>query len=126
MSGVFLLGAPLRRVRIHRAMDITTQVLSFANTLFLGTEPGCFRGRCDGQFVQDVRSSLRDEGPYTSFFTINDQIAEYEGCLLEEGPNRQNIEVKGTHLLLPANPQVLLHIANLLPQIFSRETVATA
>jgi len=126
VSGVFLLGSPLKRIRIHRLMDITASGLGLANNILLGTERGCFRGRCDCQFVQDVRSSLRDEVPYTSFFTRDDQIVEYEGCLLEEGPNRLNIEVKGTHLLLPANAQVLLHIANLLPQIFSRETVATA
>ncbi|MCH8821202.1 hypothetical protein IID23_01605 [Patescibacteria group bacterium] len=126
VSGVFLLGSPLKQIRIHRLMDIAARGLGFANNILLGTERGCFRGRCDCQFMSDVRSSLRDKVLYVSLFTKRDQIAEWNGCLLDEGPNRKNIEVRGTHLLLPSNPQVLLHIANLLPQIFSRETVATA
>lgn len=126
VRGVFLLGSPLKQIRIHRLMDMAARGLGFANNLLLGTESGCFRGECDCQFVRAVKSSLRDEILYISLYTLDDQITEYEGCLLDEGPNIRNIKVEGTHSLLPSNPQVLLHIAELLPQVFSKNTGVTA
>jgi pimeloyl-ACP methyl ester carboxylesterase len=52
--------------------------------------------------------------PATAIFTRGDGIVAWASCLEDEGPERENIEVVGSHLGLPHNPAALLAIADRL------------
>lgn len=57
-----------------------------------------------------------DTVPVSALHTRSDGIVAWETCLEVEGPQRENIEVQGTHSRLPSNPQALAIIAARLAQ----------
>jgi len=66
---------------------------------------------------------LRDESrrgrvpvPVTSIYTRSDGVAQWTLCLEEEGPERENIEVVGSHIGLGHNPAVAYAVADRLAQ----------
>ena len=66
---------------------------------------------------------LRDETrrgrvpvPVTSIYTRSDGVAQWTLCLEEEGPERENIEVLGSHIGLGHNPAVAYAVADRLAQ----------
>jgi pimeloyl-ACP methyl ester carboxylesterase len=54
--------------------------------------------------------------PATALYTRGDGIVAWQSCLLPPGPQRENIEVSGSHLGLAHNPQVLHVLADRLAQ----------
>jgi pimeloyl-ACP methyl ester carboxylesterase len=54
--------------------------------------------------------------PSTSIFSRSDGIVSWHGCLEEESPTTENIEVEGSHSGLGHNPAVLFAIADRLAQ----------
>ena len=52
--------------------------------------------------------------PCTAIYTRQDGIVSWQCCLENEGPQTENVEVSGTHVGLPWNPQVLAAIAERL------------
>ena len=58
--------------------------------------------------------------PVTSLFTRKDGIVPWQACLQESSPITENIELKGTHLGLVANPAALYVIAHRLRESSER------
>ncbi|MEQ3637407.1 alpha/beta hydrolase [Alcanivorax sp.] len=54
--------------------------------------------------------------PCTAIFTREDGIVAWQCSQEESGPMTENVEVQGTHVGLPWNPQVLAAIAERLPR----------
>ena len=54
--------------------------------------------------------------PTTAIYTKSDAIVPWRSCLEDPGPQRQNIEVTGSHSGLGHNPAVLRIIADRLAQ----------
>jgi hypothetical protein len=54
--------------------------------------------------------------PATAIFSRSDGIVAWQGCLEQEGPLAENIEVEGSHCGLGHNPVVLHAIADRLAQ----------
>lgn len=52
--------------------------------------------------------------PCTAIYTRQDGIVSWQCCLENDGPMTENVEVSGTHVGLPWNPQVLAVIAERL------------
>lgn len=52
--------------------------------------------------------------PCTAIYTRQDGIVHWRCCLENDGPQTENVEVAGTHVGLPWNPQVLAAIAERL------------
>jgi pimeloyl-ACP methyl ester carboxylesterase len=52
--------------------------------------------------------------PATSIYTRQDGVAAWQACLEEEGPERENIEVRTTHIGLGMHPPALWAIADRL------------
>jgi pimeloyl-ACP methyl ester carboxylesterase len=52
--------------------------------------------------------------PVTSVYSRTDAIVPWRASLLDAGPERQNIEVRGSHLGLGHNPPVLVVVADRL------------
>jgi pimeloyl-ACP methyl ester carboxylesterase len=66
----------------------------------------------------DLREEHRPplEVPSTSIYTRTDGIVRWHGCIDGEGPNCENIEVRGSHSGLGHNPAVLYVVADRLAQ----------
>lgn len=54
--------------------------------------------------------------PSTAIFSRSDGIVAWQGCLEQEGPTSENIEVEGSHCGLGHNPAALYAIADRLAQ----------
>ena len=54
--------------------------------------------------------------PSTAIFSRSDGIVAWQGCLEQEGPESENVEVEGSHCGLGHNPAVLYAIADRLAQ----------
>ncbi len=54
--------------------------------------------------------------PATAIFSRSDGIVAWQGCLEQEGPSAENIEVQGSHCGLGHNPLALYAIADRLAQ----------
>jgi hypothetical protein len=54
--------------------------------------------------------------PSTAIFSRSDGIVAWQGCLEQNGPSAENIEVEGSHCGLGHNPAVLYAIADRLAQ----------
>ena len=54
--------------------------------------------------------------PATAIYSRSDGIVAWQGCLEQEGPESENIEVEGSHCGLGHNPAVLFAIADRLAQ----------
>ncbi|MEP7300794.1 MAG: alpha/beta fold hydrolase [Caldimonas sp.] len=54
--------------------------------------------------------------PSTAIFSRSDGIVAWQGCLEQEGPISENIEVEGSHCGLGHNPAVLYAVADRLAQ----------
>ena len=74
-----------------------------------------------GGKVEDLDLLTRDLAaappvPTTSIFSRTDGICAWQGCLNEDGPQTENIEVMGSHLGLGHNPASVFAIADRLAQ----------
>jgi hypothetical protein len=54
--------------------------------------------------------------PVTSIYSRSDGVASWQKCVEDNGAERENIEVFGSHCGLGHNPAVLLAIADRLAQ----------
>jgi pimeloyl-ACP methyl ester carboxylesterase len=54
--------------------------------------------------------------PATSLYSRSDAIVSWRASLLPDGPQRENVEVRGSHLGLGHNPRVLMVVADRLAQ----------
>ncbi len=54
--------------------------------------------------------------PATSIYTRTDGIVHWSGCIDEEGPLRENIEVRSSHVGLGVNPAAIIAISDRLGQ----------
>ena len=62
----------------------------------------------------DPEANAAPPVPCTAIFTRQDGIVAWQCSQEEEGPLTENVEVQGTHVGLPWNPQVLAAIAERL------------
>lgn len=60
--------------------------------------------------------NLPEGVPLTAIFTRSDGVVDWRGCVLEAGPMRECIEVRGSHTGLIHNPATLLVTADRLAQ----------
>jgi len=105
VRSVITLGSPYRmslsdRSSVSRLLD-----------LLVG---GFDRELIEGWVSEEERGALTV--PATSIYTRTDGIVRWHTCIDSEGPNRENIEVLGSHSGLGVNPAVLYAIANRLAQ----------
>ncbi|EKF73502.1 hypothetical protein A11A3_13230 [Alcanivorax hongdengensis A-11-3] len=100
VSQVFTLGSPING-------DPSANNVSSLFALFNPCRPGpdldAFRERIQAPPV-----------PCTAIYTREDGIVSWQCSLEEEADNTENVEVSGTHVGLPWNPQVLAAIAERL------------
>ena len=54
--------------------------------------------------------------PCTAIFSRSDGIVAWQGCVEEQGPTTENIEIEGSHCGLGHNPAALYAIADRLAQ----------
>ncbi|MCU1504021.1 MAG: hypothetical protein JWM12_3375 [Ilumatobacteraceae bacterium] len=54
--------------------------------------------------------------PVTSIYSRTDAIVPWRASLIAEGPLRENVEIRGSHLGLGHNPSVLIVVADRLAQ----------
>ena len=69
--------------------------------------------------MESHRSGRLDERlavPATSIFSRTDGVCAWQGCIAEEGPMAENIEVEGSHCGLGVNAAVLYAVADRLSQ----------
>ena len=71
-------------------------------------------GRAVDDWAQRERMRLPPPVPSTAIFSRSDGIVAWQGCLEQEGPMSENIEVEGSHCGLGHNPAVLYAIADRL------------
>jgi len=66
--------------------------------------------------AHELRAALRRplEVPTTSIYSRTDGIVHWQGCLQEEGPGRENIEVHCSHTGMGFHPEVFGVVANRL------------
>jgi hypothetical protein len=57
-----------------------------------------------------------DSIPVTAIYTREDGIVAWESCLEQPGVQRENVEVPGTHSVLPSSPLALAIVADRLAQ----------
>ncbi|MEM7104292.1 MAG: alpha/beta hydrolase [Bacteroidota bacterium] len=79
--------------------------------------------RIRGKKISDLDPELVDrlskpiDVPVTNIFSKTDGVVSWQCCVEQsEGPNRENIEVNGSHIGLGHNPEVLRIIADRLSQ----------
>lgn len=73
-------------------------------------------GRKVEDWPQRADMGLPPPVPSTAIFSRSDGIVAWQGCLEQEGPTSENIEVEGSHCGLGHNPSVLFAIADRLSQ----------
>lgn len=56
------------------------------------------------------------EVPITAVYSKSDRIVPWRDALLADGPRTENVEVRGSHIGLGANPEVLRIVADRLSQ----------
>ena len=71
-------------------------------------------GRSAGDWPGREAMKLPPPVPSTAIYTRTDGIVAWQGCLEQESPTTQNIEVEGSHSGLGHNPVVLYAIADRL------------
>lgn len=66
--------------------------------------------------AHELRLALRRPLPVptTSIYSRTDGIVHWQGCLLEEGPGRENVEVSCSHIGMGFHPEVLRVVADRL------------
>ena len=76
--------------------------------------------RVSGRGVDDLEARTRRRVappvPATAIYSRTDGIVAWQGCLEDEGPLTENIEVEGSHCGLGHNPVVLHAVADRLAQ----------
>jgi pimeloyl-ACP methyl ester carboxylesterase len=75
--------------------------------------------RPDGKSLNEaheLHAALRRplEVPTTSIYSKTDGIVHWQGCLQEEGPERENVEVRCSHTGMGFHPEVLAVVADRL------------
>ncbi len=66
--------------------------------------------------AHDLRAALGRplDVPTTSIYSRTDGVVHWRGCLQEEGPQRENVEVQCSHTGMGFHPEVLTVVANRL------------
>jgi pimeloyl-ACP methyl ester carboxylesterase len=77
-------------------------------------------GRKADDWPQRAAMRVPPPVPSTAIFSRSDGIVAWQGCLEQEGPTSENIEVEGSHCGLGHNPAVLFAIADRLAQPIGR------
>lgn len=103
VRGVITLGSP-----INRRPDANNMM-----ALFRLANGGC-APRMDHEGFQ--RRRVAPPVPCTAIYSRTDGIVAWQACLEESAPNTRNIEVRGSHLGLVVNLEVLAVLAHLLAQ----------
>jgi pimeloyl-ACP methyl ester carboxylesterase len=68
----------------------------------------------DAALPEDERASLTV--PVTNIYTRTDGVVRWHVCIDSDGPERENIEVRGSHIGLGHNPTALIAIMDRLTQ----------
>jgi len=70
------------------------------------------------QLTPALQARLREPPPVptTSVYSRSDGVVCWRGCLEQEGPGRENIEVNASHLGMGTHPEVLRIVADRLAQ----------
>lgn len=120
------LGGVYARELAREAPQLVRQVITLGSPIAAGpksTNAWQIFERLTGQRVEDVALDYVErlrrpvEGvPTTAIFSKSDGIVAWRGCLEADGPQRQNIRVRGSHCGLGHNLPVLFIIADRLAQ----------
>jgi len=100
---VVMLGSPVR-LPTATSLDVFFRVLSRFHSKALSSD------------LAEINRPPPDVIPVTAIYTRDDGIVAWESCLEQPGPRRETIEVRGTHSMLPSNPQVMGLVADRLAQ----------
>jgi pimeloyl-ACP methyl ester carboxylesterase len=100
---VVVLGSPIR-------LPTATNLAVFLHLL------SRFHRRAIESDLAAINAPPPDAIPVTAIYTRDDGIVAWESCLEQPGVRRENIEVRGTHSMLPANPEVLRIVADRLAE----------
>src|SRR5258708_6970856 len=114
-SGVF--ARELARRRPAQVRQVITLGSPFANEPKASNAWRLYealRGRSAGDWPGREAMKLPPPVPSTAIYTRTDGIVAWQGCLEQESPTTQNIEVEGSHSGLGHNPVVLYAIADRL------------
>lgn len=72
-------------------------------------------GNFDPEFVKRQPDLLRNPPmPVTAFYSRKDGIVPWRSCLVEEGPQAENIEIDSPHTIMGSNPVAMRIIAERL------------
>jgi pimeloyl-ACP methyl ester carboxylesterase len=118
------LGGIFARGMARELPDLVRQVISLGSPYRMrdsgGSPVARLYQRYEGVHVPGVESAamVPEEGlaPLTMPSTRTDGIVHWSLCIEEEGPHRENIEVRGTHVGLGFNPAAIYAIADRLAQ----------
>jgi pimeloyl-ACP methyl ester carboxylesterase len=104
---VITMGAPFRIRHGERHKTHASQLYRLVEHLQAPPSP---------RMLRDEARRGRVPVPVTSIYTRSDGVAQWTLCLEEEGPQRENIEVLGSHIGLGHNPAVAFAVADRLAQ----------
>jgi hypothetical protein len=107
VRSVITLGAPFRIRHGDRHRTNASQLYRLVEHLQAPPTP---------RMLRDEAERGRVPVPVTSIYTRSDGVAEWSMCLEEHGPERENIEVVGSHIGLGHNPAVAYAVADRLAQ----------
>jgi pimeloyl-ACP methyl ester carboxylesterase len=119
------LGGVLARELAKKFPDDVRQVVMLGSPVCLPTASNLavffrmlsrFHSPVLGSDLEAINRPPADVIPVTAIYTRDDGIVAWQSCLEQPGVRRENIEVHGTHSMLPANPDVLRLVADRLAQ----------
>ncbi|MDO8615788.1 MAG: hypothetical protein Q7T33_08650 [Dehalococcoidia bacterium] len=126
VASVTTMGSPFRGVRVHpfvlqTAYLVRGRILQRQNGP--DVKPMCYSGQCTCEFLSSLRAEFPESVPTMAIYTRTDGVVDWRCCINEDSTD---VEVPGTHVGLPFNPQVYRHIAGFLaaPESIKRADVA--
>ena len=109
---IITLGSPLSRpLRVHPLVLFASRMLQPLRRARGDVAPQCGSPSCACHFTQSIFSPLPPGVGFTSIFSKQDEVVEWQSCVQGDGKNR---EVTGRHMSLIVNPQVYRIIAETL------------
>ncbi len=107
---VITMASPFRRLSAHPLVLALMRLLrgkALGNHLWRREEP-C----CECSFLAALRRPMPEGVARTAIYSKSDPVVDWRDCA--EADEALNVEVRGTHIGLPLNPQVYSEVARLL------------
>lgn len=115
-ASVITMGSPFRGVRAHPFVILAATIvrggIAATRRELPNTEPDCYTGKCECDFVQALKNVMPESIAETAIYTKTDGVVDWRRC--QNGLSETDIEVTGTHVGLAFNRTVYGHIADRL------------